>query len=776
MATQTCSTYSINGNVVTLTGVNQPLSNILAISDVSRGQVLYSWVKGGQSNYTQAENSTITLINAPTSNAALLRIVYDDGTGSGSGAITSVDLGTKADSVATTNTGTFSLVALFKFLLGKVDSIISGLSTLHSDLSSQSSSLSTLTTAVNAVTTAVGAVQTAATAINTTLGTTNSDEATLISQTSTLSSALSSLASLLSTGNAALATLHADEVTLDGLVTTGNTALAAIQTATAAGATSAQQTTAQTSLSALVSAAGTTNTTLSTIAGNITTLGTTLGGGATLQQIVTALNPLATSSNISSLQTALSTYEASEATSLTAIATATGTQSDTAWTTGNGSLIALVKAIAAKILGTVSVSGTFWQTTQPVSLASVPTHGVTSTDLGTTSDTSASSDTGTFSLLALVKRGLATLTTIAGNFSALATSAKQDTANTNLSQLHTDLIAATPAGSNVIGGVTIADGSNSSQGAKADSAANNSTSSWSIVALLKGIYALCAASTPAGSNLIGGVNVQQGGNTLAVDASGAVTAHNAPSSTQSYTFTGAIALNAVVIAQVDCAQYRTARTHITSLGAGGVLQIQASNDGSNWTFINTCVENGASQIYQSNISATGAYVTALSGARYMRVIASTAYTSGTTSLTVQFSEQVAVNPFQNVYVQNSFPVFLQQSSSYGFGSYHTLVAAGSTNATSVRATTCTMGSCYLANTSAAFRYVKFYNKAGAPSVGTDTPSLQFALPPNSAMNVETSFAGMRFTSGLSYCITAGSALLDTTAVTAGDVLVNLSYV
>ena len=360
------------------------------------------------------------------------------------------------------------------------------------------------------------------------------------------------------------------------------------------------------------------------------------------------------------------------------------------------------------------------------------------TAIGNPSDTTASSDSGTFSLVALFKRGLATLTTIAGNFAALATSAKQDTgntslgtiatntgtANTNLSQLHTDLIAA----------------------------------------------------LPAGSNLIGGVNVQQGGNTLAVDASGAVTAHYAPSSTQSYTFTGAIALNTVVIAQVDCAQYRTARTHITSLGAGGVLQIQASNDGSNWTFINTCLETGASQIYQSNISATGAYVTALSGARYMRVIASTAYTSGTTSLTVQFSEQVAVNPFQNVYVQNSFPLLIQQSSGYGFSSYHTLVAAGSTNATNVRATTCTMGSCYLANTSAAFRYVKFYNKTGAPTVGTDIPALQFALPPNSAMNVETSFAGMRFTSGLSYCITAGSALLDTTAVTAGDVLVNLSYV
>ena len=77
-----------------------------------------------------------------------------------------------------------------------------------------------------------------------------------------------------------------------------------------------------------------------------------------------------------------------------------------------GVLATISTAIAniyTKIQGSIAVTGTFWQATQPVSLASVPTHGITSSDLGTASDTTASSDSGTFSLIALFKRGLAYL-------------------------------------------------------------------------------------------------------------------------------------------------------------------------------------------------------------------------------------------------------------------------------------------------------------------------------------------------------------------------------
>jgi hypothetical protein len=57
---------------------------------------------------------------------------------------------------------------------------------------------------------------------------------------------------------------------------------------------------------------------------------------------------------------------------LAAIDTAQGAQADTAWTSGSGSVIALLKAIVGKLAGTVAVSGTFFQTTQPVSIATAP--------------------------------------------------------------------------------------------------------------------------------------------------------------------------------------------------------------------------------------------------------------------------------------------------------------------------------------------------------------------------------------------------------------------
>jgi lysophospholipase L1-like esterase len=68
--------YSIAGNVVTLTGVDRPLSAILLVADATNGKVIYSAATGGASGYTQGTNSTITF---PTAPGASLQIFYDDG-------------------------------------------------------------------------------------------------------------------------------------------------------------------------------------------------------------------------------------------------------------------------------------------------------------------------------------------------------------------------------------------------------------------------------------------------------------------------------------------------------------------------------------------------------------------------------------------------------------------------------------------------------------------------------------------------------------------------
>ena len=75
------------------------------------------------------------------------------------------------------------------------------------------------------------------------------------------------------------------------------------------------------------------------------------------------------------------------------------------------------------------------------------------------------------------------------------------------------------AGSNVVGGITVADGSDVAQGAKSDTAYAGSGSA-SIIAALKGIYNTMIAATPAGSNIIGSVL----GRTSSVSVTPAVTA------------------------------------------------------------------------------------------------------------------------------------------------------------------------------------------------------------------------------------------------------------
>jgi hypothetical protein len=73
--------------------------------------------------------------------------------------------------------------------------------------------------------------------------------------------------------------------------------------------------------------------------------------------------------------------------------------------------------------------------------------------------------------------------------------------------------------------------------------------------------------------------------------------------------------------------------------------------------------------------------------------------------------------------------------------------------------------------------VKLYNKATAPTVGTDTPLLTIPIAANSKADLASIVAavGLYFSSGISIAITGAFADSDTTAVAANDVLVQLLY-
>jgi len=102
-------------------------------------------------------------------------------------------------------------------------------------------------------------------------------------------------------------------------------------------------------------------------------------------------------------------------------------------------------------------------------------------------------------------------------------------------------------------------------------------------------------------------------------------------------------------------------------------------------------------------------------------------------------------------------------------------AANSTNSTLAKGSAGNVHMLTGYNSNAALRYLKLYNKATAPTVGTDTPVFTFALPPTAAFAFD--FAGGHyFATGIGYGLTTGSADADTGAVTAGDILgLNVAY-
>lgn len=121
-------------------------------------------------------------------------------------------------------------------------------------------------------------------------------------------------------------------------------------------------------------------------------------------------------------------------------------------------------------------------------------------------------------------------------------------------------------------------------------------------------------------------------------------------------------------------------------------------------------------------------------------------------------------------------VSLGARSSGGWTS-HKLVSAATTNATSLKASPGQIGYIFCSNVNAAQRYLKLYNKASAPSVGSDTPVHTLIIPGNTAgaghsLPVP---AGIEFTTGIAYALTTEATDAGTTGVALSEIVVNIGY-
>lgn len=83
-------------------------------------------------------------------------------------------------------------------------------------------------------------------------------------------------------------------------------------------------------------------------------------------------------------------------------------------------------------------------------------------------------------------------------------------------------------------------------------------------------------------------------------------------------------------------------------------------------------------------------------------------------------------------------------------------------------------SLFAINNANAFRYIKIYDKATAPTVGTDTPILTIPVPAFSGVNLYWQH-GVAFANGIGWAATTGLADSDTGAPAANDIVAHLGW-
>jgi len=103
-------------------------------------------------------------------------------------------------------------------------------------------------------------------------------------------------------------------------------------------------------------------------------------------------------------------------------------------------------------------------------------------------------------------------------------------------------------------------------------------------------------------------------------------------------------------------------------------------------------------------------------------------------------------------------------------------SANSTNSTLVKAGISYVHRITVYNANAAARYLKLYNKATAPTIGTDVPIWTEYLPPTSKTILTFDDGGLYFSLGIGFGTTTGVADNDTAAVSANDLLgLNIAF-
>lgn len=208
------------------------------------------------------------------------------------------------------------------------------------------------------------------------------------------------------------------------------------------------------------------------------------------------------------------------------------------------------------------------------------------------------------------------------------------------------------------------------------------------------------------------------------------------------------------------------------------LVIQVSNDNINWVQLaGVGIQNVNNQNPQASITAVGTYIVNIASFAYVRITCS-AFTSGNAAVFMKVSDTPAL-----VSVGGPLPTgtntigkaIITGSTSMGM-TIAKLLSAATTNATSLKASAGTLCGGTVSNNSAAVKFLHLYNKASAPTVGTDSPAFTILLPVGVTTLVDLGPVGGSFATGIAYSITGAAGDLDATVTAVNDVSGVLVYV
>lgn len=173
---------------------------------------------------------------------------------------------------------------------------------------------------------------------------------------------------------------------------------------------------------------------------------------------------------------------------------------------------------------------------------------------------------------------------------------------------------------------------------------------------------------------------------------------------------------------------------------------------------------GAAQAYSWELS--------VNAVRWFRIRCSTTLTAGAIGTWTVIRGTYATEPIPGVQahaITGTVAVTLQTATTYN------LETAASTNAAAVKTSAGNLFEVTAYNPTATPAFWKFYNKASAPTVGTDTPVLTVPIPANGLVQLNFGALGKRFATGIGSAVTAAAVKTDT-GVTVAGIQLNATYV